>query len=205
MLIAFEGGEGTGKSTQAGLLADRLRSQAGRDVVLTFQPGATGIGIAIREVLLDPATTGLDARAEALLMAADRAQHVAEVVRPALDAGAVVVTDRYTHSSVAYQGIGRELGVDAVAAVSAFATDGLVPDVVVLLVVPPAVREARLAARGGRDRLEAAGEAFHAAVEAGFLDLAGADPERWVVVDGDADVDAVSTRVWGALEARLPG
>jgi len=153
--------------------------------------------------VLDPATVGLDARAEALLYAADRAQHVAEVIRPALDAGRVVITDRYVHSSVAYQGVGRGLGAEAVASLSAFATDGLLPDVVVLLVVPPEVREARLAARGGRDRLESAGDDFHAKVEAGFLELAAADPERWAVVDGDAPVDEVAARVWERLAQRF--
>jgi dTMP kinase len=203
VLIAFEGGEGTGKSTQAGLLADRLRSEVGRDVVLTFQPGATGIGTAIREVLLDPATTGLDARAEALLMAADRAQHVAEVVRPALDAGAVVVTDRYLYSSVAYQGHGRDLGPDAVAALSAFATAGLEADLVLLLTVPPEVRDARLAERGGHDRFEQAGEAFHERVEAGFRAQAAADPTRWVVLDGHGAVSDVAEHVWAAVAPRL--
>jgi dTMP kinase len=200
VLIAFEGGEGTGKSTQARLLAERL----GDGALLTYQPGATTLGASIRAVVLDPATVGLDARAEALLYAADRAQHVAEVVRPALDAGRVVITDRYVHSSVAYQGIGRGLGAEAVASVSAFATDDLLPDVVVLLVVPPATREARLAARGERDRLESAGEDFNRLVEAGFLDLAAADPARWVVVDGDAPIDDVAARVWDRLEAHLP-
>lgn len=200
MLIAFEGGEGTGKSTQARLLADRL----GPAALFTYQPGATAIGTSIRSVLLDPATVGLDARAEALLYAADRAQHVAEVVRPALAEGRVVITDRYVHSSVAYQGIGRGLGVEEVASVSAFATGGLLPDAVVLLVVPPAVREARLAARGGRDRLESAGDDFHERVEAAFLELAAADPGRWVVVDGDADVGEVAARVRDALGDRLP-
>jgi dTMP kinase len=203
VLIAFEGGEGTGKSTQAGLLADRLRAEAGRDVVLTFQPGATGIGTAIREVLLDPATTGLDARAEALLMAADRAQHVAEVVRPALEAGAVVVTDRYLYSSVAYQGHGRDLGPDAVAALSAFATAGLEADLVLLLTVPPEVREARLAERGGHDRFEQAGEAFHERVEAGFRVQAAADPGRWIVLDGHGAVPEVAEQVWAAVAPRL--
>lgn len=199
MLIAFEGGEGTGKSTQARLLAERL----GAGALLTFQPGATAIGAALRRVVLDPATVGLDARAEALLYAADRAQHVAEVIRPALAEGRTVITDRYTHSSVAYQGIGRGLGADEVAAVSAFATDGLLPDLVVLLVVPASVRDERLAARGGRDRLESAGDDFHARVEAGFLDLAAADPDRWVVIDGDAPADEVAASVWSALEPRL--
>ena len=203
MLIAFEGGEGTGKSTQARLLAERLRAEAGRDVVVTFQPGATGIGTAIREVLLDPATTGLDARAEALLMAADRAQHVAEVVRPALEAGAVVVTDRYLYSSVAYQGHGRELGPDAVAALSTFATGGLEADLVLLLTVPPEVRDARLAERGGHDRFEQAGEAFHERVEAGFRAQAAADPDRWVVLDGHGAVDDVADRIWAAVAPHL--
>ena len=195
LLIAFEGGEATGKSTQARLLAERL----GDGAVLTHQPGATALGVAIRAIVLDPATTGLDARAEALLYAADRAQHVAEVVRPALDAGLTIVTDRYTHSSVAYQGHGRGLGAEAVAAVSSFATDGLLPDLVVLLVVPAAVRDARLALRGDPDRLESAGSDFHARVEDAFRDLAAADPDRWIVVDGDADIDEVASRVWAAV------
>jgi dTMP kinase len=203
VLIAFEGGEGTGKSTQAALLAQRIRDESGRDVVLTFQPGATGIGVAIRQVLLDPATTGLDARAEALLMAADRAQHVAEVVRPALDAGAVVVTDRYLYSSVAYQGHGRELGPGQVAALSAFATEGLQADLVLLLTVPAEVRDARLAERGGHDRFEQAGADFHERVEAGFRAQAEADPARWVVLDGHGPVDEVAERVWAAVSPRL--
>lgn len=203
MLIAFEGGEGTGKSTQAGLLAARLRAETGRQVVSTFQPGATGIGAAIRQVLLDPATTGLDPRTEALLMAADRAQHVAEVVRPALAAGAVVVTDRYLYSSVAYQGHGRRLGAEEVRALSTFATAGLEADLVLLLTVPPEVRDARLAERGGPDRFEQAGDDFHERVEAGFLAQATADPDRWVVLDGHGPVDEVAERVWAAVAPRL--
>jgi dTMP kinase len=199
VLIALEGGEGTGKSTQARLLAERL----GPGTVLTFQPGATEIGAAIRQILLDPSTVGLDRRAEALLMAADRAQHVAEVIRPALDAGHAVVTDRYLYSSVAYQGYGRQLGPDAVAALSSFATDGLEADVVVLLVVPAAIRDARLAGRGDPDRLEREGPDFHDRVESGYRALAAADPARWVVVDGAADVDVVADRVWAAVAPHL--
>ena len=200
MLIAFEGGEGTGKSTQARLRAERLGERA----VLTFQPGATAIGASIRAVLLDPATTGLHARTEALLMAADRAQHVAEIVRPGLEAGKVVITDRYSASSVAYQGRGRGLGEDDVAGLSAFATGGLQPDLVLLLVVPAVVRDARLAARGGPDRFERAGADFHDRVEAAFLELAAADPGRWVIVDGDAPVDVVAAHVWAAVSSHLP-
>jgi dTMP kinase len=199
VLIAFEGGEATGKSTQARLLAERLGDRA----VLTREPGATTLGAAIRALLLD-GVDAVDPRAEALLMAADRAQHVAEVVRPALDAGRVVVTDRYVGSSLAYQGHGRALGVDAVAALSAFATGGLDADLVVLLTVPAAVRAARLRERlgAGLDRLERAGDDFHDRVEHGFRALAAADPDRWVVIDGDAPVADVHERVWAAVTAR---
>lgn len=199
MLIAFEGGEGTGKSTQARMLAARLGDRA----LLTFEPGATAVGAAIRKVLLDPATTDLDPRTEALLMAADRAQHVAEVLRPALESGMVVITDRYLHSSVAYQGYGRGLGVEDVTGLSQFATLGLLPDMVVLLLVAPAVRDARLAARGGTDRFELAGAEFHERVESGFRALAAADPDRWVVVDAAGEVEAVAERIWTALAPRL--
>jgi dTMP kinase len=199
LLIAFEGGEGTGKSTQARLLAQRL----GDGSLFTHEPGATAVGAAVRAVLLDPSTADLDPRTEALLMAADRAQHVAEVIRPALAAGKIVVTDRFTASSLAYQGHGRELGLDAVAGLSDFATAGLVPHLYVLLVVPPAVRDARLAARGGPDRIEQEGRSFHERVEAAFRELAAADPDRWLIVDGDADVDTVADRVWTAVSPHL--
>ena len=145
-LIVFEGGEGSGKSTQAERLATRLGA------VLTHEPGATELGAALRRLLLDERSATVDERAEALLMAADRAQHVAEVIGPALAEGRTVVCDRYIGSSLAYQGVGRGLGVAAVAALSAFAVDGCTPDVVVLLDVPPDVAAARLADRAGRRR-----------------------------------------------------
>jgi dTMP kinase len=200
VLIAFEGGEATGKSTQARLLAEHLGA------VLTREPGATALGAAVRALLLDgDGTVGVGSRAEALLMAADRAQHVEEVLRPALEAGRTVVTDRYVGSSLAYQGHGRGLPLDDVAALSAFATAGVGAAAVVLLTVPRRVRLARLAARGGAglDRLERAGDDFHERVEAGFLALAAADPDRWVVVDGDGDVDDVQSRVRDAVLPRL--
>lgn len=196
--VVFEGGEACGKSTQARLLAARL------DATLTFEPGATPVGARLREILLDPATGDLDPRAEALLMAADRAHHVATVIRPALDAGRNVVSDRFVGSSLAYQGYGRDLGVDAVAALSTFATGGVAPDLVVLLEVPEAVAAGRLAALGRPDRLEAAGDAFHARVAAGYRALAAADPAGWVVVDGAGSIDEVAARVVVAVEARLP-
>ena len=195
-MIAFEGGEGCGKSTQAARLADRLGAH------LTHEPGATRIGGAIRHLLLDPATEGLDARAEALLMAADRAQHVAEVVRPTLAAGRAVVTDRFAGSSLAYQGYGRQLPVEEVEHLSRWAAAGIWPDLVVLLDVPVEVAEARVGA--ARDRLEAEGAAFHERVAAGFRALAAADPDLWVVVDGSGSEDEVAARVWDAVIARLP-
>ncbi|MCU1350994.1 MAG: tmk [Acidimicrobiales bacterium] len=193
--IVFEGGEGSGKSTQAARLAHRL------DAVLSREPGATAVGERLRSVLLDGATVDLDPRAEALLMAADRAQHVHEVLRPALDAGRHVVCDRYVGSSLAYQGYGRGLDLDAVAALSAFATGGLAPDLVVLLDVPADVADARLARP--RDRMEMAGEDFHARVRAGFRALAAADPDRWVVVDGSGAADEVEAAVASLVETRL--
>jgi dTMP kinase len=196
--VVFEGGEGSGKSTQARLLAERWGAE------LTFEPGDTEVGARLRAILLDPATGDLDPRAEALLMAADRAHHVATRIRPALHRGRDVVCDRFVGSSIAYQGYGRGLGVDGVASLSAFATDGLVPDLVVLLVVPPAEAATRLVAAGAPDRLEAAGEAFHRRVAEGYLALAAADPDRWVVVDGAGTIDDVAGRVRTTVDERLP-
>lgn len=195
MLIAFEGGEGTGKSTQAALLAERL------DAVLTREPGGTAIGSRIRALVLDPANQELGDRAEALLMAADRAQHVAEVIRPALDAGRVVVTDRFAGSSLAYQSYGRGLPLDEVEQLSRWATDGIWPDLVVLLDVPETVADERLGAE--RDRMEGVGDGFHQRVVAGFRSLALGDPDRWVVLDGTGTIDEVAARVWAAVAPRV--
>lgn len=193
-LLAFEGGEATGKTTQARILAERLGA------VLTREPGGTEVGERVREVVLDPAVR-VDFRAEALLMAAARAQHVSEVIEPALAAGRHVVTDRFTPSSLAYQGIGRGLGVEQVAVLSAFATGGLEADLVLLLDLPLDVTAARLSAEP--DRLELEGAPFHARVAAAFRQLAAADPARWVVVPADGTVDEVAARVWQAVDARL--
>lgn len=196
--VVFEGGEGSGKSTQARLLAERWSAE------LTFEPGDTEVGARLRAILLDPATGELDARAEALLMAADRAHHVATRLWPALRRGRDVVCDRYVGSSIAYQGYGRELGAEAVGALSAFAIDGLVPDLVVLLEVSDAEAAARLAAAGVPDRLEAAGDSFHQRVRAGYRELAAADPARWVTVDGAGTIDEVAERVTTVVAERLP-
>jgi len=194
-LIAVEGGEGSGKSTQAARLADHL------DAVLTREPGGTPIGEHLRSLVLDPEGRAPDARTEALLMAAARAQHVAEVIGPALAAGRDVVTDRYIGSSLAYQGIGRGLGVEAVAGLSAFATDGLDADLVVLIEVDAATTASRL--DRPLDRIEQAGDGFHARVAAAYRALAAADPDRWLIVDGTGTIEEVAVRVAGAVDGRL--
>jgi dTMP kinase len=194
-LIAFEGVEGAGKSTQVELLRQALE-KAGRRVVTTREPGGTPLGEQVRSILLDPASA-LDARTEALLFAAARAQLVAQVIRPALERAEVVLCDRYLDSSLAYQGAARGLGLEPVAAINGFATEGLLPDLVVLLRVDPAEGLARQ--RGGRDRIERQDLEFHQRVAQGFLDLAAADPERFVVIDGAAPVDRVAAEVRAAV------
>lgn len=193
--IAFEGGEACGKSTQSARLAERL------DAVLTREPGGTAIGAQLRAVLLDPATLNLSDRAEALLMAADRAQHVAELVEPALASGRHVVTDRFAGSSIAYQGFGRGLPVEEIRQLSLWATAGIWPDVIVFLDVPEAEADRRLGAT--RDRMEAEPASFHAAVLKGFRAQAAAEPERWVVIDGSASIDEVALAVSNAVAQRL--
>jgi dTMP kinase len=194
--IAFEGGEGSGKSTQAARLARRIGG------VLTHEPGDTPLGAAVRAILLDSTTLDITPRAEALLMAADRAQHVVEVVRPALERGRTVITDRYAGSSIAYQGYGRQLSAAEVASLSEWAADELWPDLVVLLEVPASVSAERTG--GARDRLEAAGDAFHRRVHDGFLAQAIADPERWVVIDGSRTEDEVAETIWQVVTMRFP-
>lgn len=195
--IVFEGGEGSGKSTQSAILARRLRAED-RDVVETFEPGGTARGALLRSVLLDDQTP-LDPRAELLLMAADRAQHVSELIEPSLARGAVVVCDRFSPSTLVYQGVARGLGVDAAEAVDRFATAGLQADVVVVLDVSEAV--ARRRSPEASDRFERAGAEFHTAVRAGYRDLAAA--RGWVVVAGDGTPEAVAALVWEAVAPHL--
>ena len=194
--IAFEGGEGSGKSTQAARLAARIGA------VLTHEPGDTPLGVRVRSLLLDIDSIEITPRAEALLMAADRAQHVADVVRPALAAGRTVVTDRYIGSSVAYQGFGRQLDPTEVANLSTWAADELWPDLVLLLEVPLSVSRQRTG--GPRDRLEGAGADFHRRVHDGFLEQATSDPERWAVVDGTRPEDEVAAAIWDIVQVRFP-
>lgn len=193
--VVFEGGEGSGKSTQASRLAES------RGALLTRQPGGTAIGAQVRELLLSPDTVGLDARAEALLMAADRAQHVAETIRPALAAGTDVICDRYMASSMAYQGAGRELGVDEVRALSEFAVDGLFPDVVFLLDVPVEVSRERVGAV--QDRLEREPDGFHQRVRDAFSTIARNHPQRWVLIDATQPVDQVWAEVAATMKERF--
>lgn len=191
-LIVFEGADASGKSTQACRLAERL----GAD--LTFQFGATAIGAAIRSILLDPVHSELDDRAEALLVIADKAQHVAEIVGPALERGETVVSDRFTASTSAYQGYGRGLDLAGLDAMMRFATHGIEPDLTVLLDVPWSVARIRLGDQ--MDRIEGAGADFHTRVRDGYLAMAAADPGRWVVVDADGTVDEIAARVDAAVD-----
>jgi dTMP kinase len=194
-LIAFEGGEGSGKSTQAARLAARLGA------VLTREPGGTPLGERIRSVVLDPSHGSVDPRTEALLMAAARAQHVAQVIGPALARGETVVTDRYIGSSLAYQGFGHGLDLDELTTLSVWATGGRNADLVVLLRVPAEVAADRL--RRPADRMERLGKKFHRRVADGFDELAAREPQRWVVVDGAGTVDQVEARVNAAYDAWL--
>jgi dTMP kinase len=192
VFVVLEGGDGSGKSTQAAGLVSRLR-ELGREVVATREPGATEVGAAIRSLVLGGGD--LDARTEALLIAADRAEHVAQVIRPALERGAVVVSDRHVPSSLAYQGVARALGVDEIARLSEWATAGLRPDLVVLLDVPPDVATRRRA--GPEDRMEREPAEFRAMVNKAYRDLA--DAFGWAVVDGTAPADEVAEQIWAVV------
>ncbi|RPF41343.1 thymidylate kinase [Streptomyces sp. Ag109_G2-6] len=199
--IALEGGDGAGKSTQVEALADWIRGK-GHEVVVTREPGATPVGKRLRSILLDISSAGLSNRAEALLYAADRAEHVDTVVRPALERGAVVISDRYIDSSVAYQGAGRDLSPTEIARISRWATDGLVPNLTVLLDVSPETARERFTE--APDRLESEPTEFHQRVRAGFLTLAAADPGRYLVVDAGQDPGSVTTVVRHRLDRMLP-
>lgn len=199
LFVVLEGGEGAGKSTQLQRLSAWLVAQ-GHEVVVTREPGATPVGAKIRALLLDPSTT-LDPRAEALLYAADRAQHVATVVRPALARGAVVISDRYIDSSLAYQGVGRALATEDVARLSRWATEDLRPNLVLLLDVDPSVGLAR--ATGTPDRIEQESLEFHRAVRQGFLDLAAGNPDRYLVVPAEQPADVVHAAVVARLGPML--
>lgn len=193
--IVFEGGEGAGKSTQVRLLADALTAR-GVEVVLTREPGGTPTAEAIRALVLDPAHQGLNDRAEALLFAAARAEHVAALIRPALTRGATVICDRYIDSSVAYQGLGRGLGADQIAELSAWATDDLVPDLTVVLDIDPTVGLARAGQVSAQpDRMESESLVFHQMVRQAFLSAAQAEPDRYLTMNAVDDPAAIAHRI----------
>lgn len=200
LFISFEGGDGVGKSTQLRLLAAWLTAQGSR-VVATREPGGTPVGVELRQAVMH----GHDVapRAEALIYAADRAHHVATVIRPALADGAVVLTDRYLDSSVAYQGSGRALGAAEVEQLNLWAVEGLLPHLTVLLDLDPTVGLARLT--GEPDRLERAGDDFHARTRQAFLDRAAAHPGRWLVVDATRPVDEIAADVRSRVAPLLAG
>ena len=197
--IVFEGGEGAGKSTQSAALADYLPAR-GHEVLRTREPGGTPAAEAIRAVLLDPANAGLDDRAEALLFAAARGDHAARVIRPALERGEIVISDRYLDSSVAYQGVARGLGAERVAELSLWATGGLVPDLTIVLDVDPALGLARVV---GPDRLESEPLEWHARVRQGFLDIAAAAPDRYLVLDGSRPAEDLAVEIAVAASALM--
>jgi dTMP kinase len=196
--IVLEGGEAVGKSTQVRELARRARER-GYDVCETREPGGTEVGRDIRTTLLH-ADVALHSYAEVLLLLADRAQHVTEVVRPRVAAGEVVVCDRFEPSTLTYQGVARGLGVEVVQRLSRWASQDVIPDVVVVLDLPDDIAEARVAAE--RDRLERAGAEFHAKVRAAYRDLA--EEYGWIVVDAQGTPAEVAARVWKAVEPVLP-
>ena len=205
--ITFEGGEGCGKSTQIRILAERLRA-AGKDVILTREPGGTELAEKIRALVREESADPPNFRAETLLFLASRAQVVESVIRPALAAGTWVLCDRFADSTFAYQGYGRGLDLDEIKRINSFATGGLVPDRTVLLDVSPEVSEKRMRAREaatntGADRMEKAGGGFHARLKKGFLELAAAEPERFAVISADGSVDEVGEAVWNSIQPML--
>jgi len=201
LFITFEGIEGSGKSTQIIMLAEYLKAE-GREVTVTREPGGTEIGRAIRQVLLNPDFTGMDYHTEVLLYAADRAQHVAEIIKPALAEGKVVLSDRYIDSSIAYQHYGRGLPLDLIMSVNEQAVQGLKPDLTFLLALPLEIGLKR-ATQETSDRIEQESIAFHGRVEAGFRELAAKEPERWRVIDATGTIDEVHQSIVEAINTLL--
>ena len=202
LFITFEGGDGVGKTTQAALL-DTWLSEGGHTVVRTREPGGTEVGVLVRDIVLHH-RGDIAPRAEALLYAADRAHHIETVVRPALERGEIVLQDRYLDSSVAYQGAGRVLDPAEVRQVSLWATDGLLPDLTILLDLDESIGRGRLdESRTRYDRLEAEESDFHARVRAAYLDLAAAEPERFLVLDASLPVDELAALIRTRVAALL--
>jgi len=202
LFITFEGGDGSGKSTQLALLVQWLE-ETGQSVVVTREPGGTELGVELREMVLHRRGE-IAPRAEALIYAADRAHHIATKVRPALERGEVVVQDRYIDSSVAYQGAGRVLDGGEVRGVSLWATEGLLPDLTVLLDLDEETGRDRLGERTKYDRLEAEESDFHARVRAGYLSIAAEEPERFLVIDAREPVDLIAEIIQQRVQPLLP-
>ena len=205
--ITFEGGEGCGKSTQIRLLADRLRA-AGKEVLLTREPGGTALAEKIRSLVREESDDPPNSRAETLLFIASRAQVVENVIRPALASGTWVLCDRFADSTFAYQGYGRGLDLDELKRINSFATGGLEPDMTILLNVSPEVSAKRMRAREAAtntdaDRMEKAGDGFHTRLRQGFLELAAAEPERFAVIQADGSVEEVEEAVWNSIQPML--
>ena len=205
--ITFEGGEGCGKSTQIRLLAERLRA-AGKEVLLTREPGGTALAEKIRSLVREESDDPPNSRAETLLFIASRAQVVENVIRPALASGAWVLCDRFADSTFAYQGYGRGLDLEELKRINSFATGGLEPDKTILLNVSPEVSAKRMRAREAAtntdaDRMEKAGDGFHARLRQGFLELAATEPERFAVIQADGSVEEVEETVWNSIQPML--
>jgi dTMP kinase len=203
MFITLEGPDGSGKTTQASLLADWLADQ-GHEVILTREPGGTEIGRQIRAVLHDPGNATMQARAEILLYAADRAQHSWQLIRTGLEEGKVVVSDRYADSTLAYQGYGRGLDLETLRRVNDFATGGLKPDLTLYLDIPPEEGLSRRQNGGGEwNRLDAETLEFHRRVRDGYLELAAQEPERWAVIDASRSPETVQLEIRSLVRSRL--
>lgn len=203
LFIAFEGGDGAGKSTQAAELARALEAR-GMTVLRTREPGGTPIGEKLRSLVLDHGHGHIDAHTEALIFAASRAAHASQVIRPALGRGETVLTDRYIDSSVAYQGAGRSLGADAVRSINEWATSGLLPDLTVLLDVDPAVgRQRRTSGDAAEDRLESEADDFHTRIRDAFLSLAAARPDRYLVLPAHLPVADLAARILARVDSLL--
>jgi dTMP kinase len=201
MFITFEGLEAAGKSTLIAALNDDLRSR-GENVLVTREPGGTAFGDRIRQIWLDPASEGIDPLAEALLISAVRAQHVAEVIAPAARAGVTILCDRFFDATIAYQGFGRGLDIEVLLELSLLATSRIAPDLTFLLDIPAEISQARVAARGGADRFERQDLAFHRRVREGYQDLVKRFPQRFVVLDGTQRPAAVAAAARTAIDAR---
>jgi dTMP kinase len=203
MFITLEGPDGCGKSTQVRLLAEHLRGR-GLDVLQTREPGGTAISDQIRQVLTDLSNTPMHPRTEILLFSASRAQLCHEVIRPHLQAGGTVLSDRFFDSTFAYQGYGHRLDLEALRAITAFATGGLVPDITFLFDIPADEGLLRRKEHGGWNRLDAYNLEFHQRVRQGYLALADAEPQRWVTIDGRQSVEAVQQELQRVIALRFP-